>query len=67
MNAANPAVLMSDVGTIELDEKRVWDLDGMRNRAGIEWKDEQNPEFVIGNAFVSATCDIVNRKPAQRQ
>ena len=67
MNAANPAVLMSDVGTIELDEKRVWDLDGMRNRAGTEWKDERNPEFVIGNAFVSATCDIVNRKPAQRQ
>jgi hypothetical protein len=40
MNAANPAVLMSDVGTIELDEKRVWDLDGMRNRAGTEWKQE---------------------------
>ena len=42
MNAANPAVLMSDVGTIELDEKRMWDLDGMRNRAGTEWKQEQS-------------------------
>ena len=43
-----------------------WNEEQSRNRveAGTEWKDERNPEFVIGNAFVSATCDIVNKRPA---